>query len=171
MEVKPYDIIDAFDDCLAYVYGRKYRREYRQKNDPANAQKWIDDGLTLPVACFVFYHQMSRMHERWMRKPESDREEIPKGLSIFEEHIKTAIRRASGYEVSEDEKSESQWRNRYFGWLKGHAWYENLWGAPPLNPDGSISKKTRMPRYLLSELHKSTIVSPEKLGNVISDAG
>ncbi|CAM5999264.1 unnamed protein product [Sphagnum balticum] len=151
-ETKPYDIIDAFDACLTYVYGKKYAREYPAKHDSKNAEEWIKKGLTLPVACFVFYHQMSRMHERWLRRPESDRYEIPVGISVFDENLEAAIRRASGVELDEAEKSEALWRNRFRGWLKGYPWYENMWGSPPLTEDGSISKKCRIPMHIIEEI-------------------
>ena len=169
-ETKPYDIIDAFDACLTYVYGRKYKREYPAKNDSKKAAAWIAKGLTVPVATIVFYHQMTRMHERWLRKPESDKTEIPGSIGVFDEHLDVAIRRAHGIELDAMEKADASWRNRFKGWLKGFPWYENLWGSPPLNPDGSISKKTRLPQYLLAELLADGKVDIKTAGPV-RDAG
>ena len=151
-ETKPYDIIDAFDDCLTYVYGKKYAREYPAKNDSKKAAAWIARGLTVPIATIVFYHQMTRMHERWRRQPEKDRTEIPGSIGVFDENLEAAILRASGVELDFRERADASWRNRFKGWIKGFPWYENMWGMPPLNEDGSISKKSRMPRYLIEEL-------------------
>jgi hypothetical protein len=77
MTVYSLQIIEAFDECLEFVYGRQYGRDNPHRSDSQTAARWIDGGLTLPVACFVFYRQMNLLHEKWLRDDLKDRSHIP----------------------------------------------------------------------------------------------
>lgn len=135
MPSQPEQIIAAFDECLDYVYGRRYGRNNPHTSDIATAIRWIAAGLTLPVACFVFYRQMNLMHERWMRDDLKDRAHIPHSLKVFDEAIDSAIRRARDGEVSTWDLEDSRWRARLTGWKrKSSFWLEDHWGPPPGSP-------------------------------------
>jgi hypothetical protein len=139
-------IIAAFDECLEYVFGRQYGRDNPHSSDMQTADSWLASGLTLPVACFVFYRQMNLMHERWLRDDLHDRSHIPHSLKVFDENIEVAIRRAQDGEMSTCDVGESQWRARLKGWKRNSGlWNENQWGPPP-NVTGC-----RAPRSLVGE--------------------
>ena len=132
---------------LEYVYGSRYGRDNPHSTDAAVAGHWFQLGLTVPVACFVFYRQTNLMHERWLRDDLKDRSHIPHSLKIFDENIDIAIRRAKVGEQTAWETSEIQWVARLRGWKKNpKRWIENMWGPPP-NQTGC-----RAPESLLREL-------------------
>lgn len=144
----PEQIIAAFDEILDYVYGRSRGRDYPSKFDKDNAQDWIDLGLTVPIASAVFYHQMSRLHERWLRNFDpKDKANIPQHIGIFEEHILSAIQRvqAGGEPIASWEQSESKWRARIKGFYRKKLWQREMWGPEP-GEDGC-----RAPPRLLAE--------------------
>ena len=157
MEITAKAVVEAFDEILDYVYGRSRGRDWHHKDDLKTAQEWIDKGLTLPIACVVFHHRMVIMHEAWLRRPPNDREAVPHSLKFCSEHIDTAIRRSKrGGDFSQWEQTEMQWRNRIKAWLKGHSWYENLWGAVPGDP------YCRVPKSLIRELVPAVL--PDGIG-------
>lgn len=132
MSVSPAQIIQAFDACLDYVYGSRYGRDNPHKSDAETAQHWIDDGLTVPVAYFVFHRQMSIMHEKWLRDDLRDRSHIPHSLKLFDENIEAGIRRANGDEVTPWDMEESKWRSRIKGWKRNpDFWNVDMWGPRP----------------------------------------
>jgi hypothetical protein len=131
-KIEPSPIIEAFDACLEYVYGRCYGRDNPHKSDVETAKRWITAGLTVPVACFVFYRQMNLMHEKWGRDELRDRSHIPHALKVFDENIEAGIRRAKDGALSAWDMAESQWRARVKGWLKRpELWNADMWGPPP----------------------------------------
>ena len=130
----PDHIIAAFDEILDYVYGRSRGRDYPSKFDKVTAQEWIDEGLTLPIACCVFYTRMSMMHERWLRQRDPhDKTNIPQHIGIFDENIRAAIRRynAGGEPLAVWEIAESKWRSRLSIWFTQQKWLEDMWGPKP----------------------------------------
>jgi len=97
MKPSPEKIIEAFDVCLVYVYGYRDARDNPHKTDMETATKWIEAGLSVEVACFVFFDRMNWMHEKHLRfHSKSDRTNIPTCLKIFDQNIEAAIRRAKG---------------------------------------------------------------------------
>lgn len=148
----PDQIIAAFDECLDFVYGRRWGRDYRHKSDVETAQRWVAAGITIPIASIVFYQRMTYMHEKWMGNHDlSDRSKIPHSLKLFDENIEAAIRRvaAGGAEVDMWEQAQSQWRARISFWLKKpESWRVEMWGEPPGHSD------CRAPHSLLAELLK-----------------
>ena len=146
MPVTPQDIIEAFDAYLDYTYGRRYGRDNPHKTDAETAQRWLDAGLTVPVACFVFHRQMSIMHEKWLRYDLRDRAHIPHSLKVSDENIEAGIRRAQGEEVTTWDMEESKWRSRVKGWRRNPAfWNAEIWGPHPDQPG------CRAPRSLLKD--------------------
>jgi len=135
MSPKPDDIIQAFDEILDYVYGRSRGRDYPSKDDPKIAQAWIDEGLTVPIACCVFYQRMSMMHERWLRQnDQNDKTNIPRNIGVFDENIRAAIVRAKagGESLSMMDIIDSRWRSRLKGFYSAKKyWYPDLWGPEP----------------------------------------
>lgn len=128
------DIISAFDEILDYVYGRSRGRDYPSKFDYKVAQEWIDEGVTLPIACCVFYIRMSIMHERWLRQKDvHDKTNIPQHLGLFDENIRLAITRikSGGGPIAIWEQSESQWRARIKGFYSNNIWLSDMWGPRP----------------------------------------
>jgi hypothetical protein len=116
------------------------------QSDKETAARWIEAGLTLPVACFVFYRQMNIMRERWLRDDIKDRSHIPHSLKVFDENIEVAIRRAKDGEISAWDVADTQWRARIKGWIKNpFRWVENMWGPPPNHPE------CRAPLSLITE--------------------
>lgn len=146
----PESIIGAFDEILDYVFGRSRGRDYPYKTDSEIAQEWIDQGLTLPIACAVFYHQISRLHENWSKQHNhNDRKNIPSTLKFFNDYMLAAIQRvrAGGEPIAVWEQSESQWRARIKSWYAGNGrWLKEMWGPEP-GTDGC-----RAPPRLLLEL-------------------
>lgn len=144
------DIIAAFDECLDFVYGRRWGRDNMHKTDMQTAQEWILAGVTVPLATIVFHTQMVRMHERWLHQHDlSDRSNIPGCLKIFDENIESAIRRqlAGGAELDVWEQVDSQWRARVKGWIKNpNAWNIDMWGPLPNAND------CRVPKRVIAEL-------------------
>lgn len=149
----PEDIIAAFDEILDFVFGRSRGRDYPSKHDRTYAEQWLALGITYPIACSVFHHQMNRMHEAWLHNHNArDTKNIPQHMGIFDEHIKSAIERMKrgGESLSVSDVIDGQWRQRIRYWLKKPSmWNEimrNHWGDPP---DESTC---RAPLYLLVEL-------------------
>jgi hypothetical protein len=125
-------IIEAFDDCLEYVYGRQYGRDNPHKYDTDTAELWIAAGLTVTVACFVFYRQMNLMHEKWLRDQLRDRSHIPHCLKVFDENIEAGIRHQKQGDVTTWEMADSQWRSRLKVWImRPDLWRTEMWGPPP----------------------------------------
>jgi hypothetical protein len=139
-------MIEAFDACLDYVYGRRYGRDNPHKSDAETAERWINAGLTVPVACFVFFRQMNVMHEKWLRDDLRERSHFPHSLKLFDENMEAAIRRAHGDEVTTWDMEESKWRSRLKGWKRNPTfWNVENWGPRPDQPG------CRAPRSLLAE--------------------
>lgn len=133
-EPTPAEIIAAFDACLDFIWGRRYGRDYPSKDDEKFAVEWISEGLTVAVACCVFYQRMSMMHERWLRQiNHNDKTNIPRNIGVFDENIRAACARirSDGEPISTWEQSESQWVARMGTWLKGKKWLSDLWGPAP----------------------------------------
>lgn len=146
-EVTPNAIIQAFDDCLEYVWSRNYGRDNPQKTDHETAQRWINEGLTNFGATIVFYEQMVRMHERWLRHDAASREDIPKAIKIFEENIQTMIYKLKHGAPEVWEVELSKWLARCRGWMKApELWNTDMWGPAP-NENG-----TRAPKNILVDL-------------------
>lgn len=141
-------IIASFDQIVDYVYGRRYGRDNPHITDQKTAETWIEQGLTLPIACAVFMRQLSVMHEHWLRQVDhTDRKNIPTTLKFFDEKIQTAIMKIEQkFENEYIDVEGEKWRNRIGFWLKGYAWYENLWGPVPGEPG------CRAPSRLLAEM-------------------
>ena len=134
LTVSPSQVIEAFDECLEFVYGRRYGRDNPHRSDQQTAARWIDAGLTLPIACFVFHRQMNILHEKWLRDDLKDRSHIPHSLKPFDENIESAIRRHTQGDVTQWDIEESKWRSRIAGWLKKPSlWNQNMWGPSPDN--------------------------------------
>ena len=138
-------IIEAFDVCLIYIYGQRYARENAYKDDTETASQWIKEGITIEIACFVFFKEMSWMHEKFLHWHNSqDRKLIPHSLKVFNENIEAAIRKSTGEEMDEWEKTISLWRARYRGWIKNKShWQREMWGPEP------DEKGTRVPKSLM----------------------
>ena len=149
MELKPDDIVKAFDDCREYIFGHSIGRDNPHKDDKETAEKWIKDGLTFVVAVMVFYEQMNWMHEKFLRFGNGkDRQYLPASLKVFDENIEAAIRRAkNGGQSDFWERGIAQWRARCNGWIKDKSlWRENSWGAEP------FKEGNRVPKQVLDEL-------------------
>lgn len=133
MKPSPEKIIEAFDVCLVYVYGYRDARDNPHKTDMETATKWVEAGLSVEVACFVFFDRMNWMHEKHLKfHSKSDRTNIPTCLKVFDENIEVAIRRAKGEHFDMWENNISLWRARYKGWLKNKAiWRKEMWGPAP----------------------------------------
>jgi hypothetical protein len=143
----PDELIKTFDDCLEYVYGRRMGRDNPYKDDMKTAQGWIDDGLPLFLAAIVFYEQMSRLHERFLRNNQ-DRQYVPHSLKVFDDNIRTANhRQARGGNYDTWENEELRWRSRVKGWMK----QPNLWQADHWGPTPGQSG-CRMPRAVMKEM-------------------
>jgi hypothetical protein len=147
LSITPTQIIEAFDECLEYVYGRSYGRDNPHKSDDETALRWIDAGLTLHVACFVFYRQMNIMHELWTRDNLRDRSHIPHSLKVFDENIEAGIRRhKGGGDWSASDMVDSLWRARLRVWTESPSWWNHdMWGPPPGTPG------CRAPRAVIAE--------------------
>jgi hypothetical protein len=147
--LKPQDIINAFDHAIIYIYGQRYARDNPHKSDLETAERWIEEGLDLITAAFVFYDRMIWMHEKHLRDRSGDRTHVPASLKLFDDNITNAIRRANGDEVTDFERQISQWRARMIGFQKNPAfWRADMWGPPPDHPD------TRMPKQIINECKK-----------------
>lgn len=155
MELKPEDIVKAFDECREYIFGYGLGRDNPHVSDNGTAERWVKEGLNLVVAVMVFYEQMNWMHEKFLRFGNGkDRQYLPASLKVFDENIEAAIRRSKGGGQSEFwENGLSQWRSRCRGWLKDKSlWRENMWGAPP------FENGTRVPKSVLDELKQKMSV-------------
>lgn len=136
-DLKPEEIVAAFDEILDYVFGRSRGRDYPAKEDIKYATQWLEQGLTLPIACAVFYHRMSAMHDLWLKQiNHADNKHIPATLKFFDEAITAGINRhkAGGEPIASWEQSESQWRARlrlFFNRLPNRCWNHDLWGPAP----------------------------------------
>lgn len=151
MTIQPEDIIAAFDAALDYIYGRSRGRDYPAKSDLEYAAAWLQEGLTLHVACFVFYHRMSGMHELWLRqKDHRDDKHIPATLKFFDESIRSGIARhkAGGEPIASWEQSESQWIARIKGWIDNGRWLTDAWGSRP------FEEGCRAPQRLIDKVTK-----------------
>jgi hypothetical protein len=151
MELKPDDLIKAFDGVREYVFGYGLGRDNPHKDDKKTAETWIAEGATLLVAIMVFYEQMSWMHEKFLRFGNAkDRSYLPASLKVFNENIEAALRRQkSGGQTDETEKAYSLWRSRCKGWLKDkRLWQINMWGPEP------FQEGNRVPKSILQELTK-----------------
>lgn len=149
MELKPDDLVKAFDECREYIFGYGLGRDNPNKDDKATATKWVEQGLSLVVAVMVFYEQMTWMHEKFLRFGNGkDRQYLPASLKVFDENIEAAIRRAKNGGQTEFWEGEiSKWRARCKGWLKDKAlWRENMWGVEP------FKEGNRIPRQVLDEI-------------------
>lgn len=150
MKTTPEDIIGAFDECLIYLYGQRYARDNPHKTDMETAKKWVDDGLKLEIACFVFFDRMNYMHEKHLRHHgKGDRSDIPGSLKLFDENIECAIRKMGGEELDEWEKVNNQWRSRFKGWQKDRKlWRPEMWGPEPFEIG------CRVPSAILARVNK-----------------
>ena len=148
METKPEDIVRAFDVCLVYLYGQRYARDNPHKTDMETATLWIDKGITLEIACFVFFDRMSYLHEKHLKNHDKgDRSDIPHSLKLFDDNIECAIRKIGGDELDEWEKVNNQWRARCRGWKKDRKfWRPEMWGPEP------FKEGTRVPNSILNEI-------------------
>lgn len=147
--ISPEQVIAAFDDCLDFIYGRSRGRDYISKEDIKYATEWIEEGLTIHVACFVFYHRMSAMHELWVKQLDpNDNKHIPATLKFFNEAIMDGISRwkRGGEGIAVWEQSESQWKARLNGFYSKNLWNTDLWGPRP------GESECRVPPRLLTEV-------------------
>lgn len=152
MNIEPDDIITAFDEILDYTFGRSRGRDYPAKEDKKYAKEWLEDGLTMPIACCVFHQKMSQMHDLWMRDHDhTNNKNIPATLKFFDEFIRSALSRvrAGGDPIATWEQSESQWRARLIGFYSKNFWNVDMWGAIP-GEDGC-----RCPPRLIAERKKT----------------
>lgn len=149
MELKPDDIVKAFDECREYIFGYGLGRDNPHKEDKATADRWIKDGLNLVVAVMVFYEQMNWMHEKFLMFGNGkDRKYLPASLKVFDENIEVAIRRSKNGGQTEFWEAEiCKWRARCKGWLKDRRlWQENMWGSQPFEAGN------RVPKLVLEEI-------------------
>lgn len=154
---QPQKIIEAFDQCLIYVFGQAFARENPHKSDMEIATIWTQSGLSIVLATMVFYDRMNYMHERYLKSGHlKDRQFIPHSLKIFSENIESAIRRQTGDgEFDLWEREISKWRSRCNGWLKNKAlWRTEMWGPEP------FSSGCRAPHLILRALKKK--IEPDK---------
>jgi hypothetical protein len=130
-------IIAAFDQCLDYTFGRSLGRDNPHKDDAATAHSWVSNGADLVLCIMVFSHEMSWMHEKYLRSgPLRERRFIPHSLKVFDENIAAALRRSrAGGHADDWEKADSLWRSRVTGWTRKPAlWRAETWGPPPGKP-------------------------------------
>jgi len=147
MTFTPDQIIAAFDEIRCFIWGDQYARYQPYKDDAKTAERWIEHGITLPIASVVFFQRMSLMHERWLRDDVDDRSNLPNSLKVFDEDIRIALIRLKGNELSHWDKEESKWLARLNGFKKNQAhWNVDMWGERPDHPD------CRAPQHLLIEL-------------------
>jgi hypothetical protein len=147
-DTQPQQIIDVFDRTLVYIYGSAFARENPSKNDHKTAKAWIAEGLDPVVAAWVFWDRMSWMHEKSLRHHDkSDRTNIPGSLILFDENIRSALRRisAGSHEIDGVDRILSQWRSRVNGWHKSKIWLGDMWGPAP------DDRGCRAPKSVLSE--------------------
>jgi hypothetical protein len=148
----PNEVIEAFDECLDYMFGRKLGRDNPHASDAATARKWIADGVTLVLATMIFAEQMSWMHEKFLRFGDAkDRKYLPSSLKVFDENMATAIRRQrNGGQTNDWELSDGRWRCRVRGWQrKPNLWLHDFWGPAPFEPGCWV------PGYILREFKKA----------------
>lgn len=147
---KPQKIIEAFDECLTYIFGPSFARDNPHKSDMETAKRWAKDGLSVIVATMVFYDRMTYLHERFLRvQDKRDRSLIPHSLKLFDENIEAALRRQKGETVDLWEAELSRWRARCKFWVKNHlSWRESMWGPAP------FENGTRVPGAILREIEK-----------------
>lgn len=151
-DTTPAQIIDVFDRTLIHIYGSTYARENPSKNDHKTAATWIAEGLDPIVAAWVFWDRMSWMHEKSLRHHDkSDRTNIPGSLILFDENIRSALRRINtgSHEIDGVDRVYSQWRSRLNSWQKAKIWLDDMWGPNPDNPE------CRVPRSVLVELSQT----------------
>src|SRR5690348_1460581 len=143
----PLSIVQAFDQCLDYTFGRSLGRDNPHKSDISTAVRWIDEGADLVLCVMVFTQQMAWMHEKYLRSGHlHDRSFIPHSLKVFDENIAAAIRVMKAGGTDESEIVYSQWRARVKGWKKNaDLWRTEHWGPAP----GSYG--CRVPKSILAE--------------------
>jgi hypothetical protein len=147
-DTTPAQIIDVFDRTLIYIYGSAFARENPSKNDHKTAASWIAESLDPIVAAWVFWDRMSWMHEKSLRHHDkSDRINIPGSLILFDENIRSALRRINtgSHEIDGVDRLFSQWRARVKAWHASKIWLENMWGPEP------FKSGNRVPRTVLEE--------------------
>jgi hypothetical protein len=147
-DIKPQQIIDVFDRTLTYIYGSAYARENPSKNDHKTASAWISEGLDPVVAAWIFWDRMSWMHEKFLHHHDkADRTNIPGSLILFDENIRSAVRRVNtgSHEVDSVDRILSQWRARVQGWISKKIWIPEMWGPEP------FQSGNRVPRTVLEE--------------------
>jgi hypothetical protein len=140
-------LIETFDRILVYVYGVRYARDNPHKSDAETASLWASLGCDVVIAAIVLFDRMIAMHERHLRiVDKSDRTHIPCTMKVFTENIEAALRRQSGGEIDEIEKTYSLWRSRVAGWRKKPTlWLTEMWGPEPFAPG------CRVPRSVLAD--------------------
>lgn len=142
MKIEAEEIVKLFDECREYVFGYGEGRDNYYADDLETAKSWIDGGVNYFLAAIVFYEQMTWMHEKYLKF--RDRKHMPSSLKVFDENIKTAIRRQkNGGNFESWEQEIAQWAARYRTWQKKRLWDYNNWG-----PDPSQSG-TRVPKSVL----------------------
>jgi hypothetical protein len=118
---------------LVYVYGVRYARDNPHKSDGETAALWETLGCDEVIAAIVLSDRMNAMHERHLRAADKeDRSNIPGTMKLFTENIEAALRKQSGEEIDETDKTYSLWRSRCKGWKKSpELWRAEMWGPAP----------------------------------------
>lgn len=117
-------IITAFDDVVAFLWGR--RREYVNRHDEKYAQEWLERGATLTLCTIVFTRQLEKIF--------IDEKDMPTSIGYVGDDVLAAIDKMNGKVVDEWERRVSRWRLRVRGFKEKGLWYDAWGDKPPHNP-------------------------------------
>jgi 5-methylcytosine-specific restriction endonuclease McrA len=128
------EIIRAFDDARADIWGEKQRRQWPAQSDRITAQGWIDAGIKAALVADVAKRQFE-----WML---SNGRDLPRTLKIIDADVRSASaeakRRAAEGPFDPD---RTQWEARANGYRDKGLWVDS-WGNKP------GERGCRMPRDL-----------------------
>lgn len=117
-------IIEAFDTCVSFYWGKK--RERVNRHDAKHAKEWLQRGVTLTLCIIVFTRQLEKMF--------NDEKEPPTSIGYIGDDVFAAIDRSNGNYLDDWEKDISKWRARVRLFKENGGWCE-WWGEkPPKNP-------------------------------------
>lgn len=121
-------IIQAFDDERAKVWGEPLRRPWPTSNDLPEAQRLVADGIPLDFCKAHYAEKMGRSNATGGK--------LPGSLKWFDQSLREAWAARPPEKMTDGDKEISKWRGRVAIMKKFETpWRVAEWGAPPGSPN------------------------------------